>query len=359
MLFSKKGTIIAHLAGWILFLSLIISFVAGSGGFFLPATIDLLSLFVFTLMYMALFYLNAELIFPKLYLSQKQTVYFLILAILLFAFFFLQPFDHLMRHPFPRFRQPLPFETGPPPLHGRHGAFPAERGRPRIDIISIILFFMVWSVSTALAITKQWRISQQRAARAEAERVHAELSFLKSQINPHFLFNTLNSIYVLSLSQHSKTPDAILKLSNIMRYLTDEASQEYVPIESEVSCEADYIDLQRLRLSEKVHIGFFVEGDMQNKMMAPLLFMSFIENAFKYGISNHEVAQITIKIAAAERSVSLFCQNTVFATERRTERTGIGISNTRRRLEYLYAGRHQLEIKAGGDHYTVHLTLQA
>ena len=91
-----------------------------------------------------------------------------------------------------------------------------------------------------------------------------------------------------------------------MRYLTDEASQEYVPIESEVSCAADYIDLQRLRLSEKVHIGFFVEGDMQNKVMAPLLFMSFIENAFKYGISNHEVAQITIKIEAAERSVSLF-----------------------------------------------------
>jgi LytS/YehU family sensor histidine kinase len=286
-----------------------------------------------------------------LYLHKQYVYYFTVIGLLLVTVWWLQPFDHFVNQHPPRFdNRPPSFGPGPPP-HGHRGQ--------RIDIVSIVLFFTVWSVSMAMQTVKQWRRTEQRAARAEADKAQAELSFLKAQINPHFLFNTLNNIYSLSVSNSADTPAAILKLSNIMRYVTDEASQNFVPLQNEVNCATDYIDLQRLRLSDKVTIDYSVMGTLEGKEIAPLLLMTFIENLFKYGVSNHEPSPIVIQLMADEKAIHFSCQNRIFSTQRKTERTGIGLANTKQRLEHLYPYRHLLSITRQDNLYTVQLTLQA
>src|SRR5205823_10521035 len=124
-----------------------------------------------------------------------------------------------------------------------------------------------WSLSAALSILKEWRNIEQRAAKAEADKANAELAFLKAQINPHFLFNTLNNIYSLAVTKSEMTPVSIMKFANIMRYVTDEVTQDFVPLQSEIDCASDYIDLQRMRLSKKVYVDYSVTGNLDGKQI--------------------------------------------------------------------------------------------
>src|SRR5437773_3176321 len=212
----------------------------------------------------------------QLWLKKKYVYYAATVIILFVGIYFLKPFDHLLRHNRP---------PDMPPGNRR----PMDRGGPRFDIISIILFVMTWSLSTALSIIKEWRTTLQKVSRAEADKVKAELAFLKAQINPHFLFNTLNNIYSLAITKNENTSFAVMKLSNIMRYVTDDATNDFVPLQMEIDCINDYIELQRLRLSKKAEINFAVSGNTEDKQIAPLILMTFVENVFKYGISTHEL----------------------------------------------------------------------
>jgi LytS/YehU family sensor histidine kinase len=168
----------------------------------------------------------------------------------------------------------------------------------------------------------------------------------------------LNNIYALAVTKNEATPASIMKLSNIMRYVTDEVSEDYVPLESEVECISNYIDLQRLRLNTKVTVDFSVTGNVEDKKISPLILMTFVENVFKYGISKHEEITITIKLYAEEKTITFFCQNKIFPAVRKIERTGIGIANTRQRLEFLYPNKHLLNITTANNLFTVQLTLQ-
>lgn len=351
-----------HVIAWLLFIGLIIGFVSSSrmGSNMSP---DFLStpFILFFSVYIALFYLNYGLLIPKLYLKKKMGYYFAIAALLLLVIYFLRPFEQIMFHSRPRFGQ----MQGPPPF--RDGISPGNPppGRPfhapsqfRFDITSLILFVMIWSLGMVLQILKQWRNTEQRAVQAEAEKATAELSFLKAQIHPHFLFNTLNNIYSMAVLKSEHTPAAILKLSNIMRYVTDEVKRNFVPLQKEVEYIRDYIDLQRLRLSNKVQLDFSVLGNTDGKMIAPLILMTFVENVFKYGISNHEPSLIKIRITAEENEIVFFCQNKISATPNMAESTGIGISNTKKRIEHLYPGKHLLSINSDNGLYTVQLALQ-
>lgn len=352
MPYSKFTRIIFHVTGWFLFFSLIIGFTYNSPGgenviqrVFSPSYL----LFYFT--FIALFYLNANLLMPKLYLQKKHSWYFVIIFLLFIAIYFLQPFDHLLRHN-------RPPDQLPPMRSGADNMRAAGRGGPRFDIISIILFVMTWSLSTALSILKEWRISLRKVSRAEADKVKVELAFLKAQVNPHFLFNTLNNIYSLAITKNENVSFAVMKLSNIMRYVTDDATNDLVPLQMEIDCIHDYIELQRLRLSKKAEINFAISGNTEEKQIAPLILMTFVENVFKYGISNHEPSPVTIKVSADEKTITYFSENKIFDHQRNIERSGIGIANTKQRLEHLYPNRHLLNIANENGIYSVILTLQ-
>jgi len=338
---------------------------------------------LFCLTFIALFYLNSSLMFPLFFLKKRYISYTIICACLLTAIYFLKPFERLLRNSEgwrinmamsqakgagqfgnPSFGPPPNGQMPPrdslfkgrqrPPQFGRN--WPGGK-RKHLDTISLFLFLMIMALSTAIKTVQQWQLTEQRAISAEAEKANAELSFLKAQINPHFLFNTLNNIYTLAITNNANTAESIMKLSNIMRYVTDDVTENFVSLQSEVDCIVDYIDLQRLRLGSKTAVNFNITGTIAQQQIAPLLFMTFVENVFKYGVSKQHESAIDINLHIADDIITFMCINHIFEHKEHIERTGIGIANTKKRLEHLYPGKHVLNIADDNDLFTVVLTL--
>jgi two-component system LytT family sensor kinase len=365
MPYSRIPDVFIHVFAGLTFMILPLLFMSGEAGYDGALGILLSAGYVgFCLTYIFTFYLNTYWLIPRLYLKKKYFLYVVIVLSLFALIAYARPFEWLLLHRNKPYPPPPPADIFMPergvydePLNGPpHGEGPKSM---RIDIVSIFLYIMTIALGMAIQVTRQWRTSLQRIARAEADKAQAELSFLKAQINPHFLFNTLNNIYTLAITKNEKTPDSIMKLSNIMRYVTDDVSQHFVPLQLEVDCINDFIELQRLRLSKKVTVDFTIKGILENKSIGPLLLITFVENVFKYGISNHEPATITIQLTADERSITFYCHNKIFTPAGTQQRTGIGIANARKRLDHLYPNKHLLNITNENGFFSVELILLA
>jgi two-component system LytT family sensor kinase len=372
---SKAFTFLPHLLGLGLFFSIPVLFLGQR--LQSQSVADILSTrpyWVFYGCYIFLFYLNSYWLIPRLFLRKKYAAYVGLLALLFAGVYLLKPFDQLVSYvsrrtdaarpdgvsvPAPPPRQAPGLGAARPPLPPggavRPGGPPGQN--VPVDIVSLFLFVMIVAANLAVETARQWRTTQKRALQAEAGKANAELSFLKAQINPHFLFNTLNNIYSLVVTQNENAGPAILRLSNIMRYVTDEVSADYVPLQQEVNCIRDYIGLQSLRLGKKAALDFDISGPLENRSIAPLILIPFIENVFKYGLSNHEHAPLTVHITIREEQIDFFCQNKIFPNQNTLERAGVGIANTRERLRFLYPDKHRLDITAADGFFTVQLVL--
>jgi len=200
---------------------------------------------------------------------------------------------------------------------------------------------------------------QQRMAETAKEKAEAELSFLKSQINPHFLFNSLNSVYFLIDKDNTAARGALHKFSEMLRYQLYEANGDKIPVEKEIQYLKDYMDLQQLRKDEKYAVSFNCASSVRGFYIEPLLLVSFVENAFKH-ISHHNDKTNFVKMDMQYENNKL-----IFSIENSKEKQpsherqgGIGLSNVRRRLELLYPGKHDLVISNRDDLFTVHLNIQ-
>lgn len=217
---------------------------------------------------------------------------------------------------------------------------------------NLFMFIIVYSLSFTLCLYEQWQSAKERTLRTE-------ISFLKAQINPHFLFNALNSIYSLALTKSDNAPDAILKLSDMMRYSVSDGNQNLVSLSKELAYIDGYIALQKLRLPEKVGMRFDVTGTTDGKHIAPFLLIPFVENAFRYGVNSEENSDIRIRIEITERLLNLTVSNNkVFSRQEPDNGSRLGISNTRTRLQLLYPGKHVLTIKEDNDEFSVLLQIQ-
>jgi sensor histidine kinase YesM len=210
-------------------------------------------------------------------------------------------------------------------------------------IESMFLFFVFMAISAGIWIVQEWMIAEKKAKLIEAERMTMELSFLRSQINPHFLFNTLNSIYSLAL---------------LKSYITQEAHADQVPMEMELEYISHYVELQKIRLGENVKVQLSLTGSFTGFSIAPLILMPFVENAFKYGISSHEPAPVIIEISMVYNLLTLKISNRIFADRKADQAPGLGISNTRQRLSLSYPDHHELNISDNGQIYMVNLMIQ-
>jgi hypothetical protein len=374
--------ILVHFIGWILFLSLPVLFFTGyNNGDGIGRFLFSGAYWLYFAFYCSLFYLHTFVLLPKLYFAGRKIWYALILIALFFLTLTLRPFDLLTfkRRGFGemppneqkmfRERNPLapvpvnPGEMRPPSLNPQNvqppppNGFGQRRGQ-HVDIVSLFLYFLIIALSLALEISRRLAKAEQKLIVTESEKARAELSFLKAQINPHFLFNTLNNIYSLSLLKNEKTPDAIMKLSNIMRYVTDDVHEDFVPLKEELDCIEDYIYLQQLRLGKNVQLCFKITGDSEDKEIAPLLIMTFIENVFKHGVSNRETSVLKIHLAVEDRQLVFTTHNKIFSSTEQLEREGQGIENAMKRLQLLYPDKHTLQIENADGCYDVKLTLQ-
>lgn len=230
-------------------------------------------------------------------------------------------------------------------------------GSFRQTLMFIMLFGIPFAVSTALKVYAEWKKNEDLRIVTEKEKINSELQFLKTQLNPHFLFNSLNTIYSLSVKNSSDTPEAIMNISELMRYMLYEANREKVPLNKEISYLKNYVQLQRLRLSTEAKVKLKVNGDPEGKAIAPLLFIAFIENAFKYGTDFQGNTEIKINLDVSEESIDLYVLNIIGAHQSKEGSSGVGIANVKNRLNLLYPNRHQLDITNDGEYYKVHLHL--
>jgi len=211
-------------------------------------------------------------------------------------------------------------------------------------------------LSIVLKFSIDWFLNERIQRDLENQRLSAELAFLKSQINPHFLFNSLNSIYSLAYQRSDNTPDAILKLSEIMRYMLYESNDNKVALEKELHYLQNYIDLQKIRFGSNAFIDFKIEGEVGNQRIVPLLLIAFIENAFKHGVANDRESAIQLLIRVDEQHLYFFIRNKKHNNNRDAS-GGIGLSNVKRRLDLLYPRKYNLEIRDEIDTYTCELSL--
>jgi hypothetical protein len=204
---------------------------------------------------------------------------------------------------------------------------------------------------------ESWYKDKQLKQELQKEKSAAELAFLRSQINPHFLFNTINDIYALMYQKSARAPEALLKLSELLRYMLREGNAEMVPLTQELRYLGNVIELQRIGAKDKAYINFEVEGYIGGQEVASLLFISFVENAFKHGVLNDLQNPICIQLTGASNSVTFSVRNKKNIGQK-DHTGGIGLANVRRRLELIYPGKHQLDINETDEYYTVNLILQ-
>ncbi|MEO6850122.1 MAG: histidine kinase [Mucilaginibacter sp.] len=216
------------------------------------------------------------------------------------------------------------------------------------------LFFIF--LSTALKFTIDWFLNERIQRDLENQRLSAELAFLKSQINPHFLFNSLNSIYSLAYQKSDTTPEAILKLSEIMRYMLYESNDNKVDLSKELQYLQNYIDLQKIRFGDNAFVNFKIIGEVHDQKIVPLILIAFIENAFKHGVANDPSTPILLRINLEGSHLHFYMENKKHLLNRDTE-GGIGLNNVTRRLDLLYPGNYSLTIKDETDTYTCELSL--
>ena len=220
-----------------------------------------------------------------------------------------------------------------------------------------ILFFMLYTLKQGYQ--KQLRINQ-----LTQEKQQAEIRMLKAQVNPHYLFNTLNTIYAHALKKDDKTAELILRLSDGFRYMLHEGQKEYVTIQKEIQHLKDYVLLQEERLSKKVMVDFSSSIDDEDQSIAPLLFIGFIENAFKYTSSlKGERHLIKIKIVLKAKRLTFICSNpyneqTQDEIDSDWKESGVGIKNTEQRLVLLYPNKYLLEIKKDTTLFKVELEIR-
>ena len=295
-----------------------------------------------------LFYINYFLLVPIFLLKRKTLLYIgIIFAIILGVGFLITVFEP--RH-IPEFVD-FP-DKGRIEFIKAHDNNLRFRMFPNTAVITLHLL-----VSAILRIYLEWDESKKRQIESETEKKTSELNFLKAQLNPHFFFNSLNTIFSLSIKKSEKTPVAILNLSELMRYMLYETNKDKVKLEEEITYLENYIELQKLRVASNNKIIFEVEGSPKNIFVPPLLFISFIENAFKYGVNPAKQNQIIVKFNINKDVIKLLVVNDIY-TELRNEKTsGLGIDNTMKRLNLYFPNRNSLDLYEKDNKFYVELKL--
>lgn len=231
------------------------------------------------------------------------------------------------------------------------------------QFIYFILHFFIGIASTLFIISTQWVRSEREKQEMKTEQIQTELKFLKSQINPHFLFNILNSLYALTLKKSDLAPTMVIKLSEMMRYMLYECNEKRVSLEKEINYLRNYLDLERLRIGNKMDIELEIEGDLQQKYIAPLIFINLLENAFKHGGigANMDKGHVRLKIIVDDNVIHFSLYNTKpirsLESKQLKPAGGIGIQNVKNRLDIVYSNNYSIKIKEDAETYGVELTL--
>jgi len=313
--------------------------------------------YVNAIAYGLIFYVNYLYLGPIFYFNRKKWQYFLVVAGFIIAVFFLIVLindqllaDHEKDKQFEEIMKKL--------NEGR-----ANR-RPPFELFRVINYLftsiMITGFALGLGFMERHREDEKKRKELEKEKLHSELAFLKNQISPHFFFNTLNNIYALTGIDTPAAQESILKLSKLMRYLLYESEHGETLLSHEIDFMTNYIALMKLRLSPKVDLRVSFPDDYIDFKVPPLLFISFVENAFKHGVSNRDASFIAIRMVTEEGRILFSTENSIGKNTQLTdkENSGIGLENVKKRLMLLFPDTHKLIINQDEQTFKVELSIE-
>jgi two-component system LytT family sensor kinase len=352
---ANRYTMLMHLLFWGGYLSLSVFVFSGREEIQRAFLIS----FILIIPQVVIAYINMELLIPRFFIKKKYWKY-IGLVLLCFVGFYL----------FYEFVLPVVFEKLGSPHHqsgrrwirenpetsGRSFFNPMRRMRM---IYSFTQTLAIYFLSTAFKTSQIALKREKEASDLKSENLNSELKFLRSQINPHFLFNALNNIYTLSILKSDKTPDNILKLSDMLRYIIYDCNANRVPLEKEINYINNYIDLQKLKDDQITNIEVSFENIYPQCMIAPMVFIPFIENSFKHSkIEDIKHGWIKLKIENTATELIFSIHNSLPKEEYTKDKVGgVGLENVKRRLELLYPDKHHLKIAETKSEFSVELKI--
>jgi len=304
------------------------------------------------------FYIGYLWLVPGFFLMEKYWAYFIILLGVITATYFMTSFinehflyDEVQDAKFRDFVRKLA-ENG-------------EDFKPPVKAFGFYYHLMtsllISGFAVGLGVTQKLKQNEKKQKEMEKEKLHSELAFLKNQVSPHFFFNTLNNIYSLIGIDGPTAQDSVLKLSKMMRYLLYESERGETMMSHEIEFMNNYIDLMKLRQSKRVDLQVDFPHDFSDFSIPPLLFIPFIENAFKHGVSHREASVIKIRMEIDKEKICFFTMNGIgqsLQTGDLQEHSGIGLDNVRKRLGLLFPGKHELQIENDQTLFKVKLCIQ-
>ncbi|MBB4035237.1 hypothetical protein GGR21_001126 [Dysgonomonas hofstadii] len=298
--------------------------------------------------FVILFYANYLYLIDKFFFNKKFLLYILINIGLIVVSVIIRYYISESMRPIPMDMPGMDIRIDDMNMEGRPPKFEGHRRpvgppffmRMIFDYVSIIF---VIGLSVAIKTTARWYRDSINLEQAKTVQLEADLRNLKSQLNPHFLFNTLNNIYSLIAVNQDRAQEAIHRLSNLLRYVMYDNNEKFVPMDKELEFTRNYIDLMKLRLSPEVKLNVTIDGNGSRDLIASLMFMTLIENAFKHGINSGKDSFINISILVdSGKGVLCTVENSTFEKEKNMEsRTGIGLTNLSKRLELLYPDKYE------------------
>jgi len=361
---SKAVTVILHILAWIIlfiFPSYILYIESGNDQVFLDRTI------IQVLLFIAVFYTNYLWLAPRLFIKRRKLLYFFAAVSLVVASTAMNEisFKNIEnREPDGRL-DPLmlpPFKPTPGVQVLPKEAHPETRKRPPRNW-SMYNFLMttvfISGLGMGLSISDKFRKNEKMRKESEKQKLSTELAFLKNQINPHFFFNTLNNIYSLVQTNVDDGQKAILQLSKLMRYLLYETEKGDKMLSQEIDFMRTYIELMRLRISEKVELTIRFPEGYHDVTLPPLLFLPFIENAFKHGISYRRPSFVNVMLNVDGGKIVFECSNSIGNKGEDLLRSdyGIGLENVKKRLALLFPGHHELKIEETESAFSIVLQI--
>jgi len=303
---------------------------------------------------LSIFLMNRFILMPLFFLNGRRALYFVLTIFIIVAFsigfYFLQ--EYFFENPPPRHLLPPKAIGNHPPNHPR-----ALRLLHPMLVNSIVMSFLLIGFDSGLIFFAKWSKSEQKKLTLEKQSMAHKMAFLKNQVSPHFLMNTLNNIHALVDINTYDAKKAIIELSQIMDYMLHETQSNLVSLKKELDFISSYIQLMRLRLSNDVEVNFNIPERLPDVIIPPLLTISLIENAFKHGVSNVETSFIYISYDISDVYLTFEISNTMHKHSAKNKHSGIGLENTKKRLDLIYESRYNLKIMQMDNMFVVNLTI--
>jgi hypothetical protein len=377
---------VMYLLIWVIFLVIpIITNNYSASGSFLKILYDWLSLIPFILVFL----LNNYILLRKILFRGRTSLYVASLlttaVVISLTFYYLNPVIHkndpevlenrILQDPqygreemSPGLHPNIPANTpaGPEifkqgdklPSNNRMGA--ANKSSVFMLINTIVISLLLAGFNTAIAVTNKWSTEEQARKEIEKEHIESKLAFLQNQVNPHFLMNTLNNIHSLIEVDHNLAQSAVIKLSAMMRYLLYESGRGTTTLQREIEFLKSYLELMQLRVDKSINVKLELPENFNNVSLPPLLFISFIENAFKHGVSYREPSSMKFSLIQHPDSLEFSSENTIpvfHSGKSENHQGGFGLENIRKRLDMLYGARHELVIDKTEKEFKVKLII--